>query len=58
VVAVLDTLANEAADHLDLLRSLERRWKAARARIPAQWSTPRAALTVDVMAARPNLSNE
>jgi hypothetical protein len=39
-----------------MLRSLERGWSAARARVPAQRSTSRAALAVDVMAATPLIS--
>jgi hypothetical protein len=41
---------------MEMLRSLERGWMAARARVPAQRSTSRAALAVDVMAATPLIS--
>ena len=56
MVAFLEALASEAADYLEILRSLERGWCAARARVPAQRSTSRAALAVDVMAAAPLIS--
>ena len=56
VVAFLDALASEATDYMEMLRSLERGWMAARARVPAQRSTSRAALAVDVMAATPLIS--
>lgn len=55
-VAFLEALAGEATDSLEMLRSLERVWIAARARVPAQRSTSRAALAVDVMAASPLIS--
>lgn len=53
---VLDALAGEAADYIELVRSLEHGWAAARARVPAQRSTSRAALAIDVLAAAPLLS--
>ena len=56
MVALLGALASEATDYLEMLRSLERGWLAARARVPAQRSTSRAALAVDVMAATPLIS--
>jgi hypothetical protein len=56
VVAFLEALAGEATDYTEMLRSLERGWSAARARVPAQRSTSRAALAVDVMAATPLIS--
>jgi hypothetical protein len=56
MVAFLEALASEATDYLEMLRSLERGWIAARARVPAQRSTSRAALAVDVMAAAPLIS--
>jgi hypothetical protein len=56
IKAFLDALASEATDYMEMLRSLERGWIAARARIPAQRSTSRAALAVDVMAAAPLIS--
>jgi hypothetical protein len=56
MVAFLEALASEATDYLEMLRSLERGWYAARARVPAQRSTSRAALAVDVMAATPLIS--
>jgi hypothetical protein len=56
MVAFLEALAGEATDYTEMLRSLERGWSAARARVPAQRSTSRAALAVDVMAATPLIS--
>lgn len=56
LVAFLDALASEAADYLEVLRSLERSWVTARARAPAQRSTSRAALAIDVIAATPLIS--
>jgi hypothetical protein len=56
MVAFLEALASEATDYTEMLRSLERGWIAARARVPAQRSTSRAALAVDVMAATPLIS--
>jgi hypothetical protein len=56
MVAFLEALASEATDYMEMLRSLERGWSAARARVPAQRSTSRAALAVDVMAATPLIS--
>jgi hypothetical protein len=56
IVAFLEALAGEATDYAEMLRSLERGWSAARARVPAQRSTSRAALAVDVMAATPLIS--
>ncbi len=56
MVAFLEALAGEATDYIEMLRSLERGWCAARARVPAQRSTSRAALAVDVMAATPLIS--
>ena len=55
-VAFLEALASEAADYLEMLRSLEHGWLAARARVPAQRRTSRATLAVDVMAATPLIS--
>lgn len=56
MVAFLEALAGEATDYIDMLRSLERGWLVARARVPAQRSTSRAVLAVDVMAATPLIS--
>jgi hypothetical protein len=56
MVAFLEALAGEATDYMEMLRSLERGWSAARARVPAQRSTSRAALALDVMAATPLIS--
>jgi len=56
IVAFLEALAGEATDYTEMLRSLERGWSAARARVPAQRNTSRAALAVDVMAATPLIS--
>ena len=55
-VAFLEALRAEAADDLELLRSLERAWVSARARAPVQRTTSRAALAVDVLAAAPLMS--
>jgi hypothetical protein len=54
--AFLEALASEATDYIEMLLSLERGWIAARARVPAQRSTSRASLAVDVMAATPLIS--
>lgn len=56
IVAFIEALGSEATDYLEMLRSLERGWIAARACVPAQRSTSRAALAVDVMAATPLIS--
>jgi hypothetical protein len=56
MVAFMEALESEATDYLEMLRSLERGWIVARARVPAQRSTSRAALAVDVMAATPLIS--
>jgi hypothetical protein len=56
MVAFMESLESEATDYLEMLRSLERGWIAARAMVPAQRSTSRAALAVDVMAATPLIS--
>jgi hypothetical protein len=56
MVTFLDALASEATDYVEMLRSLEGGWIAARARVPAQRTTSRAALAVDVMAATPFIS--
>jgi hypothetical protein len=55
-IAFLDALAAEAADYVEMVRSLEHGWAAARARVSVQRSTSRAALAVDVLAAAPLLS--
>jgi hypothetical protein len=55
-IAFLEALRAEASDDLELLRSLERGWVTARARAPAQRTTSRAALAVDVLAATPLIS--
>ncbi len=56
MVAFLEAIASEAADYMEMLRGLERGWITARARVPAQRSTSRATLAVDVMAATPLVS--
>ena len=56
VVAFLEAVAAEAGDYLELLRALERGWRAARGKIAGHRSTSRAALAVDVLAAAPLLS--
>lgn len=56
LVAFLEALASEATDDMEMLRCLERGWIAARARVPAQRSTSRAALAIDMMAATPLIS--
>ena len=55
-LAFLDALCAEATDYLELLRNIERGWITARVRVPAQRSTSRAALALDVMAAAPLIS--
>ncbi len=55
-VAFLEALASEATDYLEMLRSLEHGWLAARAGVLARRRTSRAALAVDVMAATPLIS--
>jgi hypothetical protein len=56
VVSFMEALESEATDYLEMLRSLERGWIAARARVPVRRSTSRATLAVDVMAATPLIS--
>ncbi len=56
MVSFMEALESEATDYLEMLRSLECGWIAARARVQAQRSTSRAALAVDVMAATPLIS--
>ena len=52
----LDALADEAADALQLLFDMERRWISARAAVAGRRRTSRAVLAVDVLAAAPLLS--
>lgn len=52
----LTALAEEASNALELLRSLERGWIAARHRVGNCRSTSRAAVAVDLMAAAPLIS--
>jgi hypothetical protein len=52
----LDALADEAADALQLLFDMERRWISARAAVAGRRRTSRAMLAVDVLAAAPLLS--
>ncbi len=56
LVTFLEALASEAADYLEMLRSLERSWVSARARVPGRRSTSRASLAIDVIAAAPLIS--
>lgn len=55
-IAFLDALAEEAANHLELLNNLEHGWLTARRHVPFQRRTSRATLAVDVMAATPLIS--
>ncbi len=52
----LEALADEAADYLQLLSSMERAWFTARASVAGRRSTSRAAAAVDVLAMAPLLS--
>ena len=52
----LEALADEAADYLQLLYSMERAWFTARASVAGRRSTSRAAVAVDVLAAAPLVS--
>jgi hypothetical protein len=52
----LEALADEAADYLQLLYSMERAWFTARASVAGRRSTSRAAAAVDVLAAAPLVS--
>jgi hypothetical protein len=52
----LEALADEAADALQLLYSMERAWFTARASVAARRRTSRAAAAVDVLAAAPLVS--
>jgi hypothetical protein len=52
----LEALADEAADYLQLVCSMERAWFTARASVAGRRSTSRAAAAVDVLAMAPLLS--
>jgi hypothetical protein len=52
----LEALADEAADYLQLLHTMERAWFTARASVAGRRSTSRAAVAVDVLAAAPLVS--
>jgi hypothetical protein len=56
IPAFLEALADEAADALQLLMSLERAWLAARAAVAGRRRTSRAAAAIDLLAAAPLLS--
>ncbi|GAA5266502.1 hypothetical protein ACOSOMT5_P2930 [Acidiphilium sp. MT5] len=56
IALFLQALASEAEDGLDLLRDLERAWRAARAAIGDRRRNSRAALAIDLLAAAPLLS--
>ena len=56
VPAFLDALAAEAADGLQLLTTLERTWRTARARAAGPRATSRAAAAIDVLATTPLVS--
>jgi hypothetical protein len=56
VVAFLEAVADEAGDHLELLRGLEHGWRMARGKVAGRRSTSRAGLAVDLLAAAPVLS--
>jgi hypothetical protein len=55
-VAFLEAVADEAGDHLELLRGLEHGWRMARGKVAGRRSTSRAGLAVDLLAAAPVLS--
>jgi hypothetical protein len=52
----LEALADEAADYLQLLYTMERAWFTARGAVAGRRSTSRAAAAVDVLAAAPLVS--
>jgi len=52
----LEALADEAADYLQLLHTMERAWFTARAGVAGRRSTSRAAAAVDVLAMAPLVS--
>ena len=56
MVAFLEAVASEAADYMEMLRSLEHGWRMARGKVAEPRSTSRAALAVDVLAAAPLIS--
>jgi len=56
VVGFPAAVAAEAADYLELLRSLEHGWRTARGKVVSQRRTSRAGLAVDLLAATPLLS--
>ena len=56
IAVILEALADEAADYLQLLFDLERSWFAARAAVAGRRRTSRAAAAVDLMAAAPLVS--
>jgi hypothetical protein len=56
IPAFLEALADEAADALHLLMSLERAWLTARAAVAGRRRTSRAAAAIDLLAAAPLLS--
>jgi hypothetical protein len=56
VPVLLDALAEEAADGLQLLLTLERSWFAARTAVGARRRNSRAAFAIDILAAAPIVS--
>ena len=56
MVAFLDALASEATDYMEMLRSLEHGWRAARGNVGGRRRTSRATIAVDVLAATPLIS--
>lgn len=56
VAAFFDAVAEEAADQLEMLRTLQRGWVAARSKISQRRRNSRAAQAVDLLAAAPLLS--
>jgi hypothetical protein len=56
IPALLEALADEAADYLQLLHTMERAWFTARAAVAGRRSTSRAAAAVDVLAMAPLVS--
>ena len=56
MVAFLEAVAGEATDFMEMLRTLERGWIAARGSVVGRRSNSRAAIAVDVLAATPLIS--
>ena len=56
IVAFLEAIASEATDYIEMLRSLEQGWLAARGKAGGRRSNSRAAIAVDVLATTPLIS--